>query len=161
MQVVKRAAEVQVTDVRVPMPMRPIRLCESRPFLGRRPATSIQASSVFENSIRRRRPHCDNVVVKHHECQTPITVQRMRIVVVEDRLTFPRLKLIIPRNLAVVLVGLAIAIAPVLVLARGQFKPSEQGLLAQLGAILPVLDVVDDLVADVVANAPGIGPTSS
>lgn len=58
----------------------------------------------------------------------------------------------IARHQAIVLVSLAVTVAPLVEFAGAQLEPGEQPLLRKLGAILPVLDVIDDLVASIVGN---------
>lgn len=76
----------------------------------------------------------------------------MGVVVVEDGLLFPVLKPPIARNLAVVLVGLAIAPFPIVKLARAESQPAQQAFGGQFCANRPVADVIDDFVASVVRN---------
>jgi hypothetical protein len=51
-----------------------------------------------------------------------------------------------------VLVGFAVAVLPLVVLACRQIQPAQEGFGRQLRAPRPVLDVVDDFVARVVGN---------
>jgi hypothetical protein len=76
----------------------------------------------------------------------------MGVVVVEDGLLFPVLEPPIARNLAVVLVGLAVAPFPIVKFARTKPQPAQQTLGGQLCANCPVADVIDDFVANIVRN---------
>src|SRR5690606_20460583 len=89
---------------------------------------------------------------EHHERQAAVTFQRMPVVIVEDGLLFPVLQPPVARRLAVVLVDLAVAIFPLVELAGGELQPAEQTFGRKFGACLPVLHVVDHLVARVVGN---------
>src|SRR5260370_9243848 len=76
----------------------------------------------------------------------------MTIVVVEDGLLLPVFEPPVPRDLAVVLVDLSVAVLPVMELAGAQSQPAQQSSGGQLGMLGPVVHVVDDLVAGVVGN---------
>ena len=56
----------------------------------------------------------------------------------------------------------SLAIAPLLlvILARRQLKPAKERLLAHVGAVCPVVDVVDCFVTNIVASKSGDGPAS-
>ena len=81
-----------------------------------------------------------------------VTVERMRSVVIEDRLLLPFFKPPVARDLAVVLVGLAVATFPIMELARAEPQPAQQTFGGQFRALRPVVEVVDDFVARVVGN---------
>ena len=93
-----------------------------------------------------------DVVVEHHEGQAAITIEWMGIVVVEDGLLFPVLEPSIAWNLAVVLVGLAVACFPIVKLARAEPQSAQQAFGGQFRANYPVAHVIDDFVANVVRN---------
>ena len=151
-QKVKRAAQIQVRNVDMPMLVRFFRLIEACAFLGRLDVFAVKPASCFENSIRRTGTYGDDVRVEHHERQSPVTFQRMAIVEVDDRLLLPGFEPPVARNLAVVLVGFAVPFAPRVVLAAAQLQPEQQLFHRCLGTIRPVLQVVDDCVARIVGN---------
>lgn len=76
----------------------------------------------------------------------------MRAMELHDRLFFPILQPPVAGNLAVVLVDLAITLFPVIELLLAQPQPGEQLFRLDLGALRPVLDVIDDGVARLVGN---------
>ena len=112
----------------------------------------IESTSGFQYAINAAGAESHDVVVEHHEGQPAITVERMRIVVVEDSLLLPILEPPITRNLAVVLIDLAIASFPIVKLARTEPQPTQQAFGGQLRTVRPVADVIDDFVASVVRN---------
>jgi len=136
----------------MPVLMRPQRLHESRPFFGRGSALAIEASRVFEDAIRTGGTDGHDVVVEHHERQPTVAFQGMAVMVVQDRLLLPGFQPKIAGNLAVVLIGLAVAIFPVVELAGTEFQPAEKLAGWQFGTHGPVFDVIDNLVASVVGN---------
>ena len=76
----------------------------------------------------------------------------MPIVEVENRLLLPVLKSPIARDLAVMFVGLAIAIFPLVVLAGCQPQPIQEPPGRYVSPLRPVLDVIDDFVAYIMGN---------
>jgi hypothetical protein len=77
-------------------------------------------------------------------------------VVVENGLLLPVFEPPVAGNLTIVLVDLAVAVFPVVELAGAQTNPPQQSAGGKLGALGPVVDVVDDLVAGVVGNPSAI-----
>ena len=69
-----------------------------------------------------------------------------------DALLFVVGEPVIARHPGVVLVGLAVAVLPLMELARAELQPAEQPFGPQLAALGPVFDVIDDFVANVVGN---------
>ena len=78
---------------------------------------------------------------------------------VKDRLLLPSFEPPIAGDERVVLVGQAVAGAPVVELARGDSQPGDELLDGELGPPGPAGDVIDDGVADVMGN-PGAGQSS-
>ncbi len=68
----------------------------------------------------------DDIIVEHHEREATVTVEWMAVVEVENRLFFPRLQPPVAGHLTVVLVGFAVTLRPLMVLARAQFQPRLQ-----------------------------------
>ena len=77
----------------------------------------------------------------------------------DDRLLLPVVDSEIAGDLAVVLVGLPVALSPVVELGIQNPQPADQAGNGNLRPFMPLLDVVDDLVTGVVGN-PG-GPQGS
>ena len=113
---------------------------------------SLHQSSVAERAVDARGTDGDDISVEHHEGQPPVAFQGMPSVEVEDGFLLPVFEPPVARNLAVVLVDLAVAMIPVVKLAGSQPEPAQQLSGGQLGALGPVVQVVDDLVAGVVGN---------
>jgi hypothetical protein len=113
---------------------------------------TIQPARLFQHAIGGAGADGRDVVVEHHEGQPAVTVAGMAVVEVEDRLFFPVGKPPVPGHLAVVLVGLSVALLPLVELARAQYRPTQQAFFGQLGPVRPVVDVIDDLVAGIGGN---------
>lgn len=76
----------------------------------------------------------------------------MLAVEVDDRLLLPVFEPVVPRDLAVVLVGLAVALPPLVELALAGAQPADDAREGDLGLLRPVLGEVDDRVASVVGD---------
>ena len=116
-------------------------------------------SSVAEHAVDAGGADGDDVGVEHHEGEPPVAFQRMPGVEVEDRLLLPVLQPPIAGGQRVVLVGQAVAGAPVVELAGGDTQPGDESAGGDFGTLGPAGDVVDDGVTDVVGN-PGLGQSS-
>lgn len=151
-QKVERATDIDVRNVHVPVFVGRERLFESVSF-GRRAETStIKAAGGFQHSVNRRRTDRDDVVIEHHEAQTPIAFQGISVVIVHDRSPFPVLQPPVARDLPVVSIDFAIAAFPGVVLTGGKSDPEQQLDDWDFAALGPVLDVIDDLVSRIMGN---------
>jgi hypothetical protein len=152
-QEVKRARQIEVRDIQVPVLVRPVWLDEAGPLLRRRPPVTIQPAGGLQHAVSAAgtdRHH--HVVVEDHQGQAAVAFPRMTVVEVEDRLLLPVLQPPVAGYWAVVLVGLPVTLVPLVELARAQPQPAEQSLARQLGAVRPPIDVIDHFVAGVVGN---------
>src|SRR5690606_7888885 len=149
-QVIERAADVDVRDVDVPVLVRRQRLDKARAFLAGLGVPAPQQAGGAEHAIDAGGAGRHDVLVEHHEGQPAITLQRILRVKVLDRLFLPILQPMVARDGSVVLVGLAVAVLPVVILAGGQPQPREHRLQRNLGPRRPATQEIDDLVAGVV-----------
>jgi hypothetical protein len=151
-QVVKRAVDVDVADVNVPVFMRFLRLMEACTFLGWFVGGSADAARSFQHAIDGTRTCRHHVAVEHHERKPPIAFQRIFERKLDDRLLLPVFEPPIARHPAVVLVAFAVAILPVVKLARCDAQPSDELPGGNLRALVPTPHVIDDFVAGVMGN---------
>ena len=100
-----------------------------------------------------------HVLVHHHVGQTAVALQRVRGLVADDGFLLPVLQPEVARHPAVVLVGLAVAPAPVVELARRDAQPVDEAGRRDAGLLAPAAHKVHDGIPRVVGN-PG-GPQSS
>jgi len=121
-------------------------------FLAGGDVLAIQPSSSFQNAISGTWADSDDVVVKHHECQSSVTFQSVFAVGVKNGLFPPLLEPPITRYFTIVTVDFSVALEPVVVLTGGQLGPLEQFFAWQVTTLGPVLHVVDNLVADFVGR---------
>lgn len=136
----------------MPMLVRPQWLHKAGPFFRRAEPPPIEAAGLLQHAVDTGWTDRYHIVVQHHESQAAIAMEWMPVVVVDDGLFFPFLQPPIPGHFAVVLVSLAVAIFPLIKLARAELHPDEQPIGRQFGALRPVFDVIDDFVADIVGN---------
>ena len=151
-EVVERTVDVDVGHINVPVLMRLQRLHKPGSFLGGGDPPAVESTGGLENAVKAGGTDSLDVVVEHHECQSPVAFERIAGVELEDGLSLPRFEPVIPRDLAVVLIGLAIPVFPGVELAGGQIEPRQDGLGRSLSPIGPVADVIDHLVAGVMGN---------
>jgi hypothetical protein len=116
-------------------------------------------SSVVEHTVDAGGADRDNISIEHHEGKPTVTLQRMPGVEVKDGFFLPILQPPIAWDQRIVLVGQAVARAPVVELARGDSQPCDESLDRNLGADGPVANVIDDRVANVMGD-PGAGQSS-
>lgn len=151
-QVVKGAGDVEIGDIDMPVFMRKNRLVEAFSFAGRLAVMPLQAAGFLQDAIDAGRADRNQVAVEHHEGQAAIAFERVLGLEVEDRLLFPIFEPVIAWDFCVVLVHLAVPLLPGLKLTGGNTEPADQGLGRQFGFVGPVVDVIDDLVADIVGR---------
>lgn len=68
----------------------------------------------------------DDALIDHHESEPPVSLMRVSFLEVEDGLFLPGLEPEVARGLGVVLVGHAVAFAPVVELALGDAEPADE-----------------------------------
>jgi hypothetical protein len=96
--------------------------------------------------------HRDNIAVEHHEGEPAVAFEGRCGVEVEDGPFLPVLQPPIAGDQRIMLVGQAVACAPVVELARGDAQPRDEPLDGNLGASGPPANVIDDGIANVVGN---------
>jgi hypothetical protein len=109
-------------------------------------------SGAVEHAVDAGRTDRRYISIEHHERKSPITLKRVPSVEVDDGFFLPVLQPPIARHQGVVLVGRAVASAPVVKLARGDSQPCDESLDRNLGTAGPVANVIDDRVANVMRN---------
>jgi len=149
---VKRAADIEVADVHVPVLMRPGGLMKTGSFLRRFAVPAVHHAGRLEDTIDGRGADSYDVGIQHHEGQAAITFQRILPVEVENRFFFPIFQPPVARHQRVVFVDFSITFFPVVKLAATDAQPVDDRARRNLGSLRPVVDVIDDLVPRVVGN---------
>src|SRR5215831_12991506 len=158
-KVVERRANIQVGNIDMPVLVRLRRLFKPGPFLRRLPAPLPHQSRPTQHPPYASRTHGHDVVVQHHERQSPIAFQRILQVERNDRLLLPIVQPKVPGNPAVMLIHLAVPLAPAVELAGCNVEPPDETPRADLGLPRPAPDEIHDLVPRIVRN-PGPGQSS-
>jgi len=136
------------------------RLLEARAFLAGLCVPCFDESGGFEHPVGARGANGDDIAVEHHEGETAVAFKRELVVEVDDGAAFPGLEPVVAGDEAVVLVGFAVAFAPVVILGAADAQPVNEPQGPKAAALAaPFFDEVDHLVSDVV-RGPGIGQTS-
>src|SRR5271165_3318908 len=116
-------------------------------------------SGLAEHAVDAGRADRDNISIEHHEGKPTVAFQGIPGVEVEDGCFLPVLQPPITRDPRVMLVGQAMACAPIVELTRGDSQPCDEPLDRNLGAAGPLANVIDDRIANVVED-PGAGQSS-
>ena len=134
-QIVERAAHIDVGNINMPMLVWRRGLLEAGPFLRRFPLPPRQQPRLSQYPPNAGRTHRHHVGVQHHERQSPVAFQRIVQMKIDDGLFFPGFQPEISGNPSVVLVHLAVALAPVVELAGGYHQPANETSGADLGLL--------------------------
>src|SRR5215208_16201 len=151
-QVVERSAQVEVGNVDVPVLMGPQGLDEASPLLRGLGVPAVEDAGGGEDTVDARRAGGDDLLVEHHEGQPAVSLEREPVVEVEDGLLLVRQEPVVAWDQGIVLVGLAVALAPVEELAAADADPGDEPVGGNLGLRRPVANEVDDVVARVMGN---------
>ena len=116
-EVVKRATNVDIADIYMPVRMGFLRLPKALPFAVVFAVPFPKQSGVLEYAIDGTRTDSHDILIEHHESQAAVAVERMGLAVGDNRLLLPRLKPEITRDPAVVFIYHAVALLPVVELA--------------------------------------------
>jgi hypothetical protein len=136
----------------MPMLVRLGRLFKPGAFLRGLPVPLPQQSCPTEHPPHAGRTHRHDVGVQHHERQPPVALQRILQVERNDRLLLPLLQPKVPGNPTVVLIDLAVPLAPAVELAGRDVEPPDEPPGADLGLLRPAPDEIHDLVPRIVRN---------
>ena len=134
-------------------------LVKAGPFLRRPSAPLPQKSRSAQHTPHAGRTHRHDVGVQHHECQPSVAFQRILQVERNDRLLLPLLQPKVPGNPTVMLIDLAVSLAPAVELACRDVQPSDEPPGADLSLLKPAPDEIYDLVPRIVRN-PDSGQSS-
>ncbi len=152
-QVVERAVDVDVRDVDMPVFVGREGLHEAGPFLrGSRPL-AVEPTRELQHAVDAGGADGHDVVVEHHEGESPVAFQGMAVVILHDGGLLPVFEPVVAGKLAVVLIHFSVALLPRVELARGQFQPGEKRSGGCFSALGPVADVVHHLVPRVMGNS--------
>ena len=149
---VKRPADIQITDVDVPVFMGLDWLLKAGSFLGGLAVESVHHAGFAKNPVNGRGTDGHDIGVQHHERQSTIAFHGISAVEVQDRFLLPIFEPEISRDRTVVFVDFAVTFLPVKELATADTQPGHDLLGGGLGPLVPVIDVIHDLVTRVVGS---------
>src|SRR5579884_1644748 len=151
-QVVEGAGDIDVGDINMPVLVRQKRLNKALALAGGLGRMAIEQAGLVEDTVDAGRTARGDVLVKHHEGQAAIALQRKQSVEVADSLLLLLFEPVVARNPGIMLIGLAVAALPGVPLGGGQAQPEQEASDGNAGLVGPTLDEVNDLVAGVVGN---------
>jgi len=151
-QVVKRAGDVEVGDIDMPVLVRQQWLDKAFAFAGDLGRVAVEQAGLLEDAVDAGRTTGDDVLVEHHESQAALALQREQSMEVADGLFLLVFEPVVAWNPGIVLVGLAVAVLPGMPLGGGQTQPQQQAGHGNAGLVGPAVDEIDAVVADVVGN---------
>ena len=151
---VKRAADVQVGDIDVPMTVRPRRAGGSPcPFCDGLPLTPLEQPGRLQHPIDARRADGHHIGVEHHVGQAAIAFQGMIASRNSMMARFSQSSSQWSRGIQPLCsLTLPYRFFPVVERPLGHAHPAEDLFAGDLGLVVPVADVIDDRVAGVVGN---------
>src|SRR5574340_230678 len=123
-----------------------------RAFLRRLVRRSTDAARPLQHAIHAAGADGYHVAVEHHKRQPSVAFQRILEREAEDRLLFPVFEPPVARHPTVVLVPFAVAVLPVVELARAEAQPGDELPRRDLRSLLPTAHVIDHFIAGVVGN---------
>ena len=105
-----------------------------------------------EHSIDGSRADGDNIRIHHHIGQPAVSIERVFIMEADDGLAFPAFQPMVARDTGIMLELFTIRSAPLIECGFIKSDPFQDGIGRQLGAILPILHIVDDGISNFVGN---------
>ena len=134
-QIVEGAVNIDVRDVDVPVLVRGRGLLKASPFLGRPPAELTQPARLMQHPVDARRTYRYGIGVDHHVSQAAVAFHRILRLKVENLPLLPVPQPKIAGNPTVVLVGLAVAFSPLVILTGGDAEPLNELLGGDFGLL--------------------------
>jgi hypothetical protein len=151
-QVVKRAADVEIRDVHMPVLMRQERLNEAGSLLAEFLVPLVQKPCPRKNAPGAGGADGNDIPVEHHEREPPIAFQRVIVIKSDDGLPFPFFQPEIAGNRRVMLVGSAVPIDPGVEFALAYGEPANEPIDRDAGFIAPCSCKINDGVTGIMGN---------
>jgi len=106
----------------------------------------------WKNTVNAAGTDGNNISVKHHKGLAPIAFQEVLQMKITNGLLLPVFKPEVAWNLAVMLIGFAVAALPVVILTGSNPEPGNKVRHSDTGLLGPVFDKVDHAIPEVVGN---------
>jgi hypothetical protein len=149
---VESASDVEVTDIDVPVFMGLQRLYEAGAFLGDVGGRPGQKSFGLEDAIDAGGTARDDIGIEHHEGESSVAFAGVLAGEDADALFFVVGEPVVTGDPGVMLIDLAEARDPIVILADADADPRQEATQSNAGLVAPVADEIDDLVAGIVGN---------
>lgn len=151
-QVVKRAADVQVRDVYMPVFVRQKRLDKACSLFADFFIPLIQKPGLRKNAPGAGRAYSNDILIQHHEREPSVTFQGVIVIKSDDGLPLPVFQPEIAGNGGVMLVGFAIPIDPGVKFALADREPADEPLDRNAGFTVPDPGKVNNGVSSIMGN---------
>jgi len=151
-EIIKRATDVEIRDIHVPMLVGPKGLNKARSFFADFLVPPIHKSSLGQNAPRAGRAYGNDIPVKHHEGEPSIALKGVIVIKTNDGLPFPLFQPEIARNGGVMLVDFAVTFDPCVELALADIKPADESIDRDAGFIAPCAGEVNYGVSGIMGN---------
>jgi len=130
-EVVKRPTDIDMRDVNMPVFVRLERLLESISLFAGCTVPAFEQAGSRQYPVHRTGADGNDVLVEHHKGKATIPLKGISLMKSDDRRLLPFFKPEISRNQSVMLVDLAVAGLPVVILAAGNPQPQQKPLQRQ------------------------------
>jgi len=151
-QVIESAAEIDVSNIDMPMLMGLQRLHKTGPLLGCFTVPAPQQIGGAQDTINATGADGNHIAIEHHKGQASVAFQRMLQEKADNGPLLPVFEPEVTGNQGVMLIGLTVAILPVIILAGSVAQPGDKTRHSDAGALSPALDEVNDHIANIVGN---------
>ncbi len=145
----------------MPMVMRPERLHETGPLEAFLAVPFLKQPSLTKNSPGAAGTDGNDILIKQHERQAPISFKRIVYSKLDDRFTLPRFKPKISRDQPIMFVGFAVPLDPCIKFASGNGQPSDDLFQSHFCFLAPMLAEIDNGIACIMRNPATIQSTPS
>ena len=151
-EIIKRATDVEIRDIYMPMLVRPKGLDKACALFADLLVPPIHKASFGQYPPCAGRTYGNDIPVEHHEGEPSVAFKWVIVIKADDGLPFPLFQPEIPRNGGVMLIGFAIAIDPGVELAFAYGKPADEPIDRDAGLIAPCTGEVNYGVSGIMGN---------
>ncbi len=131
------------------------------PFLRGFAIETIQYSGFTEHTINARRTDRSDIGIEHHERQAAITLKGILGMEIKNCFSLRFLQPVVARDRAIMFVDFSATLFPIEILAAADTQPSDDLLGWDLGTLVSVVHIIDDLVAAIMGNPASVQSSPS
>ena len=148
-QKIDRAQDIHIHNVDMPVLMRLEWLFEALFSCRSGGCPATEQPRLFQDTIRCRWAHSNDIVIEHHISQTAVTFVQSTTAIGNDTDPFFRQDPVVLGNLAVMVIGLLYAFEPLIISASANPEPSDEPPAGQVGKLNHLVNKTNDLVANI------------